>query len=98
MKGVVLFFIDLYRRYLSPLKPRPCCRFFPTCSAYAAEAVREWGVICGLGLSLWRILRCNPFSRGGIDYVPKRNARKMTAGKALYRGRYEESKSEDSSL
>ena len=68
---IVLFPIRLYRKYLSPLKP-PCCRFTPTCSAYAVNAVREWGIVIGLALAAWRVLRCNPFSRGGYDPVPKR--------------------------
>ena len=86
MKTIVVWLIGLYRRFLSPLK-RPCCRFYPTCSPYAIEAVEEWGVIVGLALALWRILRCNPFCRGGIDKVPKRSSRTMTAGKIQYRGR-----------
>ena len=63
--------IRLYRRFLSPLKP-PMCRFHPTCSAYALEAVRVHGVLRGGLLSVWRILRCNPFCRGGHDPVPAR--------------------------
>ena len=86
IKRAVLFLIRGYQRVLSPLKP-PCCRFYPTCSSYAYEAVTEWGVIRGLGLALWRVLRCNPFGRSGIDLVPKRDARLMTAGKIQYRGR-----------
>lgn len=66
---VVSLPIRFYRRFLSPLKPS-CCRFRPTCSQYALEALEEWGVVCGLGLALWRILRCNPFGRGGYDPVP----------------------------
>ena len=61
--------IRAYRRFLSPLKP-PSCRFTPTCSRYALDALEEWGVLIGLALALWRILRCNPFSRGGYDPVP----------------------------
>lgn len=90
MKTIALFFIRLYRKYLSPLK-KPCCRFYPTCSAYAIQAIEKWGFFRGTGLALWRILRCNPFCRGGIDNVPERTSRVMTAGKALYRGRYEKS-------
>ena len=56
-----------------------------------------WGVIRGLGLTIWRILRCNPFCRSGIDYVPKRKPRMMTAGKINYRGRRGKVDSEDSS-
>ncbi|MBR2986440.1 MAG: membrane protein insertion efficiency factor YidD [Clostridia bacterium] len=69
MKRIVIFPIRLYQKYLSPAKP-PCCRFTPTCSQYAIDAVLEWGVIIGLLLALWRILRCNPFSKGGEDPVP----------------------------
>lgn len=54
----------------------PCCRFTPTCSQYAIEAFEEWGAVAGLGLSIWRILRCNPFCKGGYDPVPKRKRRK----------------------
>ncbi|MBO4354029.1 MAG: membrane protein insertion efficiency factor YidD [Clostridia bacterium] len=74
MKHVAIFFVNLYRKFISPLKP-PCCRFTPTCSQYAIEAFREWGFICGLGLTIWRVLRCNPFCRGGYDPVPKRKRR-----------------------
>jgi len=69
IKRIVIFPIRLYQKYLSPAKP-PCCRFTPTCSQYAIDAVLEWGVIIGLLLALWRILRCNPFSKGGEDPVP----------------------------
>ncbi|MBR4896584.1 MAG: membrane protein insertion efficiency factor YidD [Clostridia bacterium] len=64
--------VRLYRRFLSPLKGQGSCRFTPTCSAYAVEAVREWGILCGTLLAVFRILRCNPFSRGGYDPVPRR--------------------------
>lgn len=68
--NIVTLLIKLYRRFISPYK-KPCCRFKPSCSKYALDAVREWGVIFGLSLSFWRILRCNPFSAGGYDPVPK---------------------------
>ena len=71
MRHIGIFFVRLYQKLISPLKP-PCCRFSPTCSQYAIEAFREWGFICGLGLTIWRIIRCNPFSRGGYAPVPKR--------------------------
>ena len=57
--------LRLYRDYLSPLKGGPCCRFEPSCSAYAIEAIEEWGILVGCALSLWRVLRCNPFGKGG---------------------------------
>lgn len=66
---VITKLITLYQRFISPLK-KPCCRFQPTCSQYAIEAIAEWGVIRGLGLAVWRVLRCNPFGRGGADPVP----------------------------
>lgn len=65
--------ILFYQKFISPLKG-PRCRFVPTCSTYAYQAVEEWGVIIGAGLALWRILRCQPFGKGGMDPVPKKNA------------------------
>ncbi len=70
MKGMVLFLIDGYRRFLSPLLPRSC-RFTPSCSSYARTAVERFGVARGSGLALKRILRCNPWNRGGYDPVPE---------------------------
>ncbi|MBO4212700.1 MAG: membrane protein insertion efficiency factor YidD [Clostridia bacterium] len=72
MKHVCIWLIRLYRKYVSPLKRSPCCRFMPTCSAYALEAFQEWGFFAGLGLTIWRVLRCNPFCKGGYDPVPER--------------------------
>lgn len=66
----VLLPVRVYRRFLSPLKGQGCCRFTPTCSRYCIDAVMEWGVVIGLALAAWRILRCNPFSKGGADPVP----------------------------
>ena len=83
MKHICIFLIKFYRKYLSPLKGAPCCRFTPTCSAYALEAFRVHGFFIGLALSVWRILRCNPFCKGGYDPVPqsKRSKRKLAASK-----------------
>ena len=69
MKHVMIWLIGLYRKYISPLKA-PCCRFSPTCSAYALEAFRKRGFFAGMILTVWRILRCNPFCKGGYDPVP----------------------------
>lgn len=68
-----IWLIRLYQKYLSPLKGEPCCRFTPSCSEYAVQALTEWGVIIGLALALWRIIRCNPYSKGGEDPVPRRH-------------------------
>jgi hypothetical protein len=69
MKILVLALIQLYRRLISPLLP-PSCRYQPTCSAYALEAVEQYGAIAGSWLALKRILRCHPWSAGGYDPVP----------------------------
>ena len=63
--------IRLYQRVISPALPRRC-KYEPTCSAYAAEAIREVGPVRGLILAVWRVLRCNPFSHGGYDPVSAR--------------------------
>lgn len=60
--------ITLYQRLISPLLPRRC-RYEPTCSAYAVDAVRTYGPLRGAVLAAWRLLRCNPFSHGGHDPV-----------------------------
>ncbi len=64
--------IKFYRKYLSRLKGSPSCRFTPTCSEYALEAISEWGAFVGTLLAIRRILRCNPFGGCGHDPVPKR--------------------------
>ena len=72
MKKLCIKLIRLYQKHLSKLKGQPTCRFHPTCSQYAIEAYAEWGFFIGSGLTLWRILRCNPFGSSGYDPVPKR--------------------------
>jgi putative membrane protein insertion efficiency factor len=69
---VVLLPVVVYRRVLSPMKRTPTCRYLPTCSEYAVEAVSSRGIIVGSGLAMWRVLRCNPLLRGGYDPVPHR--------------------------
>lgn len=63
--------IRLYRRFISPAISNRC-RYYPSCSAYAEESIRELGPVRGTILAAWRVLRCNPFSRGGIDHVADR--------------------------
>ena len=62
--------IKFYRKYLSPLKKHATCIYTPTCSKYAIEAIEKYGAFKGGFMALWRILRCNPFSKGGYDPVP----------------------------
>lgn len=70
MKYLCIKLIRFYQKVLSPLKGRPCCRFTPTCSAYAIEAYQKRGFFVGSALTVYRILRCNPFCPGGWDPVP----------------------------
>ena len=60
--------VVLYQRFISPALPRRC-KYEPTCSAYAVQALNEFGILRGLVLAAWRVLRCNPFSHGGYDPV-----------------------------
>lgn len=68
MKKILIFLIRIYRKYISPLK-KPCCRFYPTCSQYAIEAISKYGAVQGTGKAICRIARCNPFCKGGYDPV-----------------------------
>ena len=69
MKRVLISMIRGYQRHISPAFP-PCCRFIPTCSQYAVEAIEKYGALKGGWLALKRILRCNPLFHGGYDPVP----------------------------
>ncbi len=69
MKTFLLSVIRFYRKHISPHLPA-MCRFYPTCSCYAIEAIETHGAFRGLLLALWRVLRCNPLSKGGYDPVP----------------------------
>ena len=71
MKRLLLALIGAYRRWISPMTPRRC-RYEPTCSAYAATAIRRFGIVRGGLLAIWRLLRCNPLSHGGFDPVRER--------------------------
>ncbi len=66
MKNLLICIIKMYRKYISPLK-RPSCRFYPTCSQYAVEAIEKYGALKGTLISIKRILRCHPFNKGGYD-------------------------------
>lgn len=69
-RQLVLLPVHLYRLVLSPMKGAPSCRYLPTCSEYAVEAVEKRGVVVGTGLAVWRVLRCNPLFHAGHDPVP----------------------------
>jgi len=71
MKTLLIKLIEFYRKGISPYKT-PCCRFTPTCSEYAIEAIRIHGSLKGIALAFWRILRCNPLCKGGFDPVPEK--------------------------
>ncbi len=60
--------VRFYQRFISPAIPRRC-KYHPTCSQYSVTAIREYGILRGLVLSTWRLLRCNPWSHGGVDFV-----------------------------
>ena len=70
----LMLLIRIYRICISPLIP-PCCRFIPTCSEYGLEALRVHGAVKGSLLTIWRVLRCNPFCRSGYDPVPPRKTK-----------------------
>jgi len=69
MKKLFIYLIKFYKKYISPMKSTKC-PYFPSCSDYGLEAVEKYGAVKGGLLALWRIIRCNPFSKGGYDPVP----------------------------
>jgi len=69
MKKIFIFSIKMYQKYISPLKSTKC-PYYPSCSQYGLEAVEKYGALKGGLLAIWRIIRCNPFSKGGYDPVP----------------------------
>lgn len=76
-KNALIWLFRLYRK-IRPQSTRGCCKYIPTCSEYGLLAVERFGAFKGAGLALWRILRCNPFSRGGYDPVPEKKTKKNT--------------------
>ena len=75
MRHLLVLLVDLYRKLISPLLP-PMCRFEPSCSRYAREALLTHGALKGTALAVWRVLRCNPLSKGGTyDPVPRKPTR-----------------------
>ena len=70
MKRLLIFLIKFYRHAISPYKGASCCRFTPTCSQYAMEAIEKYGSLKGGYLSIRRVLKCHPLHKGGYDPVP----------------------------
>ena len=68
MSKIFVLLIRFYQKFISPMFP-PCCRYYPTCSQYAVDALKKYGVFKGTALAVWRVLRCNPWSKGGYDPV-----------------------------
>lgn len=69
MKKIFIFSIKMYKKYISPMKSTKC-PYIPSCSQYGLEAIEKYGALKGGFMALWRIIRCNPFSKGGYDPVP----------------------------
>ncbi|MBQ7153310.1 MAG: membrane protein insertion efficiency factor YidD [Clostridia bacterium] len=99
MKHICIGLIRFYQKFLSPLKRNPSCRFYPSCSAYAIQAFQKRGFFAGLILTVYRILRCNPFCAPGYDPVPDKGFRhhqipedeqKSEKGVLKYRRPYEQ--------
>ncbi len=70
MKNICIALIKFYQKFISPLKGQGTCKYYPTCSEYAVQAYQKYGFFKGTALTVWRILRCNPFSKGGYDPLP----------------------------
>lgn len=71
-RNAAILVMKVYRRLISPLYG-DVCRYYPSCSRYSMEAYQQRGLLLGIVLTVWRLLRCNPFSGGGIDDVPQRS-------------------------
>lgn len=80
MKRPLIWLIRFYQRAISPLS-RPFCKYYPTCSNYGLQAIERFGALKGGLLTLWRILRCNPFSKGGYDPVPEKKEKRKKKNK-----------------
>ncbi|MBQ3484299.1 MAG: membrane protein insertion efficiency factor YidD [Clostridia bacterium] len=70
LSSAMLKTVNFYRKGISPYKGGPCCRYIPTCSQYAMTAIERFGAVKGVRLAAWRLMRCNPWSKGGYDPVP----------------------------
>lgn len=84
MKRILISLIRFYQKYISSRTP-PCCRFYPTCSQYGVEALERFGALKGGLMTVWRILRCNPFNPGGFDPVPEKKRKDKKYKKIEYK-------------
>lgn len=69
MKKIIIHMIKIHHLYIAPFLPYSC-RFHPTCSEYTTKAIEKYGILKGIPLGIWRVLRCNPFNKGGYDPIP----------------------------
>ena len=88
MKKTVIYLIRLYQRYISPYKGTKC-PYFPSCSEYGIQAINDHGIFKGGLLAVYRIIRCNPFSKGGVDPVPEINGENYHKLFSLTGGRFD---------
>jgi uncharacterized protein len=79
LRAVVIAPIRAYQRAISPVLPRRC-KYYPSCSEYAVQAIRSYGILRGVVLAAWRLLRCNPWSHGGLDPVEEQTLFRAPAG------------------
>ncbi len=86
MKRPLVWLIRFYQKFISPLTP-PSCKYYPVCSVYGIQAVNRFGALKGTILTVWRILRCNPFSKGGYDPVPEKKKNNVRIKRIEYKKR-----------
>lgn len=91
MKRPLIWLIRCYQKYISARTP-PSCKYYPVCSVYGIQAIERFGALKGTILTVWRILRCNPFSRGGYDPVPEKPNNKIRYRKPPKKIRFVRSK------
>ncbi|MEK6648238.1 MAG: membrane protein insertion efficiency factor YidD [Actinomycetota bacterium] len=75
MKSIAIQLVRWYQKWISPMFP-PRCKYYPSCSAYAITAISTYG-LKGFAMATWRLIRCNPWSHGGVDHVPKKISKKI---------------------
>ena len=85
MKKICIYLIEWYQKNISKLKSENIkCKFYPTCSEYTKQAIEKYGILKGIALGMWRILRCNPFSKGGYDPLKQGGGNNELFGKLIW--------------